>query len=214
MNKRNEYKTLLKQANEELSKYGVKLELNMDESCCYYDLSIYGFKKEGEAECYATSYAEDELDTLVTEAWHDALKRARRREEYRRKKEEKEKGYHPLEMINRVELLGTVGSAKTSVISDKKITKFSLVTNRCYRDREGCPVIETQWHNCVAIESDKVSGLEKIQKGATVHIFGRIRTQRYTTNTGEEKAVCEIFANKLEVLETKEPIQFAIDSND
>lgn len=214
MNKRNEYKTLLKQANEELSKYGVKLELYMGKSSCYYDLNIIGFKKDDEAECYATNYTEDELDTLVTEAWHDALKRARRCEEYRRKKEEKEKQYQPLEMINRVELLGIVGSAKTSVIDNKKITKFSLVTNRCYRNREGCPLIETQWHNCMAIESDKVSDLEKIQKGATVHLFGRIRTQKYATNTGEEKISFEIFVNKLDVVENKGQIQFATDSNE
>ena len=207
MNHRNKYKSLLKQANEELSKYGVKLVLQEDDG--YYNLDVYGFAKNNGVEHYAENYIEDELDGLITDAWHDMLKRAERREKYRKMREERES--RPLEMINRVELLGVVGSARLSTINDTKIVKFSLVTNRCYKNREGCPVMETQWHNCVAIESDKVTDLDKIQKGATVHLFGRLKSQRYATNTGEEKISLEIHATKLEVVNLQEPAQCETD---
>ena len=57
-----------------------------------------------------------------------------------------------MEQINRIELLGVVGSVRQQRINDRKMAKFTMVTNRAYKNKEGEPVIETQWHNVTAFE--------------------------------------------------------------
>ena len=50
--------------------------------------------------------------------------------------------------INRVELQGIVGTSRVSNLGEKNAVSFSLATNYAFKDREGCHVIETTWHNC------------------------------------------------------------------
>ena len=48
-----------------------------------------------------------------------------------------------MEQLNRVELRGTVGSVYIKVFGTTRCVNFSVATNYCFKDREGCPVIET-----------------------------------------------------------------------
>ena len=73
MNTRNEWQSLLKYANEELAKYGARIEINDDDEEGFYDCLI--FKNGKLAKVYAENYYEEELSDLVTEVWHYALKR-------------------------------------------------------------------------------------------------------------------------------------------
>lgn len=47
------------------------------------------------------------------------------------------------EQLNKVELLGTVGSISVNTVGGTKMARLSLATNYGYRDREGNAVIET-----------------------------------------------------------------------
>ena len=51
-----------------------------------------------------------------------------------------------MEQLNRVELRGTVGSVYIKDFGTTRCVNFSVATNYCFKDREGCPVIETTWH--------------------------------------------------------------------
>lgn len=68
MNRNNDWKGLLKMANEDLDKHGYSL-LIVEPEEGFYNCEI---RKDGElVETYAENYYEDELSNLITEAWHD-----------------------------------------------------------------------------------------------------------------------------------------------
>lgn len=68
MNRRKEWKNLLKIANEDLKPYGYALDVNDDDEEGFFKCEIL---KDGEVvDTYAENYYEDELDELVNDAWH------------------------------------------------------------------------------------------------------------------------------------------------
>ncbi len=105
-----------------------------------------------------------------------------------------------MEYINRVELLGTVGRVSSTRIADKFCTRFSMVTNRCYKDKDGNAVIETTWHNVVAFSGENTRDAESLKKGDNVHVQGRICMQRYVSESGEPKTLTEIFAGEVKIV--------------
>lgn len=68
MNRRNDWKQLLKSANEDLTPHGYALKVHEPEEKGFYACRIL---KDGKTvETYAENYYEDELSDLVNEAWH------------------------------------------------------------------------------------------------------------------------------------------------
>lgn len=113
-----------------------------------------------------------------------------------------------MEQLNRVELRGIVGAARATKVGNRHMVRFSLATNLAYKDQEGGVVIETQWSNIVCFESDKIHvNLESISKGDKLHVIGRLRNQRYMTESGEERYSTEIYAIRIERIESEEPLQ-------
>ena len=70
MNKYNDWKNLLKIANEDLEKTGYSL-LIVEPEEGFYNCEIW--RGGTVAEVYAENYYEDELSDLITDAWHYAL---------------------------------------------------------------------------------------------------------------------------------------------
>ena len=93
-----------------------------------------------------------------------------------------------MEQLNRIELRGIVGSVYIKEFGNAKVANFSVATNYCYKDREGTPVIDTTWFRIVAWEGESIKNLDQIQKGAAVHVLGRVRMQRYTAADGSERS--------------------------
>ena len=104
--------------------------------------------------------------------------------------------------INRVELQGNVGSVRLTTVGERKVIRFSVVTNRIYRNNDGDMVIETTWHSCTAWDGKDICPLEDIVKGTPVHLTGRLQMSRYTDQDGVDRAVTEIVANTLEVVKS------------
>lgn len=102
--------------------------------------------------------------------------------------------------INCVELRGAVGTVRINETGEGRIARFSLATNYVYRASDGMPVIETTWHSCIAFEGGHVIGLDRIVKGAAVHLTGRIRCRRFVDINNAERNETEIVADSLEVL--------------
>lgn len=111
-----------------------------------------------------------------------------------------------MEFINRIELTGVVGRIYRQTVSDQVMANFSLVTEHCFRDKAGCSVIETTWHNVVAWNSDNVSGLDAIDRGSRVHVIGRLRTRRYVDANGESRTSYDVAASTVDVLTVKETL--------
>lgn len=101
-----------------------------------------------------------------------------------------------MEQLNKVELKGVVGNAKTSPIGDTNITRFSVATTYAYKDKEGSPILETTWHQCTSFDP-KAS---ELKRGDSVSVIGRIRNNRYTDSDGNEKTSYDILVNNLTIL--------------
>ena len=102
-----------------------------------------------------------------------------------------------MEQLNRIELLGIVGSVNVKDFGTTRCVNFSEATNHAYKDREGCPVIETTWHRVIAWDSPDTKDAFRIGKGIQVHVIGRLRVQRYTGAAGVERSMVEIVAGKV-----------------
>ena len=113
-----------------------------------------------------------------------------------------------MEQINKIELLGIVGSVRFQYINDRQMAKFTVVTNRAYKNKEGAPVIETQWHNVTAFEGKNVQDLERIEKGRAVHLWGRLQVQRYTGVDGVERTAVDVICSRLQILPTDTEVQY------
>ena len=55
-----------------------------------------------------------------------------------------------MEFINRIELVGVVGTIRRQSFSGRTVANFSVVAEYAYKDKNGGDVIETTWHNVVA----------------------------------------------------------------
>ena len=102
-----------------------------------------------------------------------------------------------MEQLNKVELIGTVGSVYVKEFGTTKVANFSVATNYCYKSSQGEPVIETTWHRVIAWESPDNADAFRIGKGDQVHVIGRLRVQRYTGADGVERQAVEIVAGKV-----------------
>ena len=97
-----------------------------------------------------------------------------------------------MEQINKVELVGVVGSVRIQHFGDKQMARFTVVTYRAYNNREGAPVIETTWFRIIAWDAPQ------IKRGDTVHVLGRLRERRYTGADGIEQRLFEVIASSVE----------------
>lgn len=68
MNRINNWKGLLKTANEDLAQYGWAINVFDYDGHGYYICTLN--KTDGYEEVYAENYYEDELSDLVNDAWH------------------------------------------------------------------------------------------------------------------------------------------------
>ena len=99
-------------------------------------------------------------------------------------------------MLNRVELRGVVGSARTMKVSESELTRFSVATDYFFKNKDGEAVVETTWHSVMAWDK----GLSELKRGDKVEVVGRIRNTRYTDSEGMERTSTEVVASEVKVL--------------
>lgn len=108
-----------------------------------------------------------------------------------------------MESINRIELQGYVGTVRANEHNNCRVVNFSLATELLYKSREGNAISETTWHNIVAwSDKENMPDLSKIVKGTPLHVTGRLRIIRYTSQDGVEKQFYEVLANRIRIIES------------
>lgn len=100
--------------------------------------------------------------------------------------------------INEVTLAGYIGSVRTQQIQDVTLCNLTVAT-QCVISNVNEAVLEVTWHNVAYCDKPGNAVAEKLQKGAFVHVRGRIRNVRHTDREGKEVIVNEIVAAELEV---------------
>ena len=106
-----------------------------------------------------------------------------------------------MEHLNQIELRGIIGSVQIDEVADTYVARFSMATNYIYRDREGCAVIETTWHSVTAWQGPGAPNLNELSKGDIVHVIGRLRQRKYTSESGEQRSTVDVLAHFVKIIE-------------
>lgn len=106
-----------------------------------------------------------------------------------------------MDYINRIELKGRVGTVRSNVVNGSRVVNFSLITDLLYKTRDGAAVSEATWFNVAAWEGKDIHDLDLIDKGATVHVHGRMRSNKFEGSDGTEKQFYEVLAQRLRVIQ-------------
>ena len=110
--------------------------------------------------------------------------------------------------VNKVIIVGNVGRDPETrrLPSGDAVTNISIATTDRYRDKQSGEMREnTEWHR-VAFFGKVAEIAEKyLKKGSQVYVEGRLRTRKWTDQSGEEKYSTEIVAETMQMLGGKAP---------
>jgi single-strand DNA-binding protein len=104
-----------------------------------------------------------------------------------------------MEFINRIELVGVVGTIRKQTYCGRVVANFSVVTEYSYKDKTGGAVVETTWHNVVVWENGSMP-LDLIEKGTQVCVQGRLRCRRHFSESGEPRTTYEVIAASVNIV--------------
>ena len=109
-------------------------------------------------------------------------------------------------MLNKVMLIGRLGADPEVryMPSGDAITSIRLATSRRWRDRNtGERKEETEWHRVVFFGGlAKIAG-EYLKKGSQAYVEGRIRTQKWQGQDGQDRYTTEIVADEMHMLDSR-----------
>lgn len=106
-----------------------------------------------------------------------------------------------MEQLNKVELRGVLGTIRLQNVGESSFATMMVATNYCFKDGDGCPVIETTWHMVTAWEGKGCQDLSLLKKGDKIHVTGRLRCRRYLDSAGIDRYQTDIVASELERIE-------------
>ena len=99
--------------------------------------------------------------------------------------------------INRVELLGRVGSDPElrQTQNGKAVVQLRLATDRRSRDESG--ESQTDWHTVVCWDKQAEAVAQYVQKGERVYVAGRLNHHTWETDSGERRSRTEVHASEV-----------------
>lgn len=107
--------------------------------------------------------------------------------------------------INKVILIGRLGKDidLRQTGAGSSIANMTLATTRRYKDGQGQPQEETEWHNIVFFGKTAEIASQYLHKGSSVYIEGRLHTRKYTDKQGIERYATDIIGETLQFLDIK-----------
>jgi len=99
--------------------------------------------------------------------------------------------------VNKVILLGRIGSDPEIkyMPSGVSVTNISLATNDSYKDKKTGQIIDaTEWHRVAVFGQQAENVGQYCQKGSLLYVEGRIRTNRWKDQSGQDRSSTEIVA--------------------
>lgn len=103
-----------------------------------------------------------------------------------------------MEHLNKVEIIGNVGTVRTQKVGEDTVQNFSVCTEFIRKNKDNTISCEATWHQVAAWNKPTV------EKGMTIHVKGRTRNSRYTSADGAERIFTEIIANELKIYKKEE----------
>ena len=103
--------------------------------------------------------------------------------------------------LNKVIIVGnlTRDPELATIPSGQKVCKFSVATNRVWKDKSGVKQESVTFHNVVVWGRQAETSAQYLKKGQQVMIEGRIETRSWDDKTtGEKKYRTEIIADRVQ----------------
>lgn len=103
---------------------------------------------------------------------------------------------------NNITLLGNIGNVQVKTFQNGgKIVEASLATSKRWKDRNGEPREETQWHN-LNIGGNLADAAEKyVQKGDPLFVTGEMTYRKYQDRDGNNRSIPEVRVLSFQLLQ-------------
>lgn len=98
-------------------------------------------------------------------------------------------------------LIGNCGNnPQIRTVGDRKVASFSLATTEKYKGKDGNVIDATEWHNVVIW--DKLAEVTEkfVTKGTPLYIEGKIKTEKYTDQSGVDRFTTKIYVQSMQML--------------
>ena len=104
--------------------------------------------------------------------------------------------------VNKIILVGRLGSDPEIQYTPTGTAKakFSLATNRKWKDGEGRPQEKVEWHRIVAWGKTAELCGEYLSKGREVYVDGRIEYDNWTDKEGNKRYTTEVIVQEVQFL--------------
>lgn len=103
---------------------------------------------------------------------------------------------------NNITLLGNIGNVQVKTFQNGgKVVEVSLATTKRWKDRNGEPREETQWHN-LNIGGNLADAAEKyVQKGDPLFVTGEMTYRKYQDRDGNNRSIPEVRVLSFQLLQ-------------
>ncbi len=105
-------------------------------------------------------------------------------------------------MLNQMQVIGHLGRDPEIryLNSGAAVCSFTVATTEKWKDKEGNPCEETEWHRVSCF--DKLAEIcgQYLTKGSLVFVEGKLKTRKYTDKDGVEKSTTEIQCKEMKML--------------
>ncbi len=104
--------------------------------------------------------------------------------------------------LNKVLLIGNVGGDPEirTLPSGSKVANFSIATSETYTDRTGQKQVQTEWHRIELWDSLANIAEQYVKKGDPIYVEGKIRTEKWTDQSGVERSGVRIRGLAIQLL--------------
>lgn len=109
-------------------------------------------------------------------------------------------------MLNRVMIIGRLGRdvELRQTPSGQSVASFTVATDESYTARDGQKVEQTEWHRISVFGKQAELCGKFIGKGSLVYVEGKLRTRKWTDQSGQERSSTEINADRVQFLDRKQ----------
>ena len=104
--------------------------------------------------------------------------------------------------VNKVILVGNLGSDPEvrHLSNGSVVANFNIATSESYTNRNGEKVTQTEWHRIEMWEGLAKIAEQYLKKGRTVFIEGKIRTENWQDQEGNNRTTTRIRAQNMQLL--------------
>lgn len=112
--------------------------------------------------------------------------------------------------VNKVILIGNVGQDPETVFltSGSQVTNISLATSESWNDKQtGEKKEKTEWHKVTFFGKLAEIASEYLRKGSKVYIEGKLQTDKWQDNNGQDRYTTKIMSHKMQMLDSRSSAQ-------